>query len=52
MLSVADKLPDPAQGDARYYLVAVNHGGQTRAGRQAIRGTVQGRDAAALVGCQ
>ncbi len=51
-LSVPDTLPDPGPGDARYYLVAVNHQGETRAGREAIAGVLQGRNADALPGCQ
>jgi len=50
-LMVPDPLPDPALGDARYYLAAVNHQGQRRAGRTAMNGVVQGRNAAALAGC-
>lgn len=50
-LTVADPLPDPAPGDARYYVAAVNHQGQRRAGRTSMNGAMQGRNAAALPGC-
>ena len=50
-LSVADPLPNPAPGDARYYVAAVNYQGQRRAGRTSMNGVLQGRDAAALHGC-
>lgn len=51
-LTVSDPLPDPAPGESRYYLAAVNYQGQRRAGRSAISGVLQGRNAAALPGCQ
>jgi len=51
-LTVADPLPDPAPGDARYYVAAVSYQGQRRAGRTSMSGVLQGRKAAALVSCQ
>lgn len=50
-LTVPDPLPDPAVGDARYYVAAVNHQGQRRAGRKSMNGLLQGRNAAALPEC-
>ncbi len=50
-ISVADTLPDPPLGEARYYLAAVSYHGQRRAGRQSLTGVLQGRNAAALSGC-
>ena len=41
----------PAPGHARYFLTAVTHQGQTRAGRQTIEGTLRGRDASVLPAC-
>jgi len=52
VLTVPDTLPDPPPGNARYYVAAVNYEGQRRAGRQNLNGTLQGRNAAALPGCQ
>ncbi len=43
---------DPAPGDARYYLAAVDYERQCRAGRQDENGVQQGRNAAPLPGCQ
>jgi hypothetical protein len=51
-LTVADTLPDPSVGDGRYYVVAVRHGAQTRAGRGSIGGVMQGRNAAGLPLCR
>lgn len=50
-LTVPDPLPDPAVGDARYYVAAVNYQGQRRAGRTSMQGVMQGRNAAALPEC-
>jgi len=50
-LTVPDPLPAPALGDARYYLAAVNHQGQRRAGRTSVNGVLQGRNAAVLQEC-
>ena len=50
-LIVPDPLPDPALGDARYYLAAVNHQGQRRAGRTSMSGVLQGRNAGGLQAC-
>ena len=51
-LEVADTFPDLVEGEARYYLEVVNYQGQRRAGRSSISGILQGRNAAALSGCQ
>jgi hypothetical protein len=51
-LTIADALPDPSPGNGRYYVAAVRHGGQIRAGRSIIGGVLQGRNAAPLPGCQ
>ena len=51
-LTVPDTLPDPSPGDGRYYVAAVRHGAQIRAGRSAINGVPQGRNSSALPGCQ
>jgi hypothetical protein len=51
-LTVADTLPDPAAGAGRYYVAAVKHGDQIRAGRSMIGGVMQGRNAAVLPVCQ
>jgi hypothetical protein len=51
-LTVADTLPNPAAGAGRYYVAAVRHGDQIRAGRSMIGGTLQGRNARALQECQ
>lgn len=50
-LTLQDPLPSPALGHARYYVAAVNHQGQLRAGRRSMNGTLQGRNAGALLGC-
>jgi hypothetical protein len=51
-LTVSDTLPDPAAGDGRYYVAAVRHGAQIRAGRSNIAGQLQGRNSETLPGCQ
>ncbi|MGH9869713.1 MAG: hypothetical protein ACREAA_16310 [Candidatus Polarisedimenticolia bacterium] len=51
-LTVSDTLPDPATGSGRYYLAAVRHGAQIRAGRSSMGGVMQGRNAAVMPGCQ
>ena len=50
-LTVPDTTADPAVGQATYFVVAANHARQTRVGRQAVGGVLQGRDATALTGC-
>ena len=50
-LTVTDNLPTPTVGQGYYYVTAVTHQGQTRWGRQAINGTLSGRDPAGLPGC-
>lgn len=41
----------PTPGHALYYLTSVTYQGQTRAGRQALDGTLHGRDASRLPAC-
>ncbi len=50
-LTVDDPLPDPAPGQGRYYVTAVNYQGQTRYGRKSIGGVLSGRDPAMLPAC-
>ena len=50
-LTVPDPLPDPAPGQGRYYVTAVNYMGQRRYGRKAINGVLSGRDPAVLPAC-
>lgn len=50
-LSYPDAAPTPAPGQAVYYITSVSYQGRTRAGRQAIDGTLRGRDASALPAC-
>lgn len=50
-VSVTDSLPDPAAGEARYYLAAVTSGLDRRAGRRRTTGVLQGRHAAVLPTC-
>lgn len=49
--TVADPLPNPAQGQGRYYVTAVHHQGETRFGRNAINGVLSGRDPSSLPQC-
>jgi hypothetical protein len=49
---VADGVPDPSPGHGRYYLAAVRHETKIRTGRSMMGGVMQGRNAAALAGCQ
>lgn len=51
-LSIAAPVPTPAPGHANYVLTAVTYQGQTRAGRQAVDGTLHGRDASVLPECE
>lgn len=51
-LSVDDPLPDPAPGQGRYYITAVNYQGQRRYGRKSDGGVLSGRDPAVLPICQ
>lgn len=51
VVTVADPLPDPAAGEARYYLATVTSGTERRAGRQRLNGLLQGRPAAVLPSC-
>ncbi len=46
-----DPLPDPAPGEGRYYLTAVNYQGQRRYGRRATGGVLTGRDPNVLPEC-
>jgi hypothetical protein len=50
-VTVADTLPDPPAGQARYYLAAVSHGGERRAGRRNVTGLLEGRPAGSLPAC-
>ena len=50
-LTYADAAPTPSPGQAVYYQTSVTHQGQTRAGRQAIGGRLEGRDASRLPAC-
>ena len=50
-LTVADPLPNPAPGQGRYYVTAVNYQGQRRYGRKAVNGVLSGRDPAVLPDC-
>jgi hypothetical protein len=51
-LTVADTLPYPVAGAGRYYVAAVRHGDQIRAGRSIIGGVMQGRNAVVMRGCE
>ena len=50
-LTVADTVPNPAPGHAVYYLTAVTHAGETRAGRKSEGGVLSGRDSSGLPEC-
>jgi len=50
-VSVADSLPDPPAGQARYYVAAVSSGGDRRAGRRNIIGVFEGRQTSSLPAC-
>lgn len=50
-VEVADTLPDPAAGEARYYLTAISSGIEKRAGRTRQGGGLTGRSAASLPPC-
>ncbi|MGH9869786.1 MAG: hypothetical protein ACREAA_16695 [Candidatus Polarisedimenticolia bacterium] len=50
-VTVADPLPAPPVGQPRYYVAAVTHGSDRRAGRQNIDGVVQGRETSGLPAC-
>ena len=50
-LTVADTLPALKPGEARYYVTAVTHQGETRYGRKSSGGVLTGRDPALLPGC-
>ncbi len=52
ILTVPDTTPTPAAGEIAYFLVAANHQGQRRAGRQSAGGVLQGRDASQLPACK
>jgi len=52
LVSVADTLPDPAVGPARYYVVASQNGPQRRLGREYVNGALSARDPAVLPVCQ
>jgi hypothetical protein len=50
-ITIADPLPNPGAGAGYWYLTSVTYQGETRAGRRAVDGELQGRDAAALPVC-
>ena len=50
-LTVADPLPDPAPGQGRYYVTAVQYQGQRRYGRKFNGGVLTGRDPGVLPAC-
>jgi hypothetical protein len=52
LVSIADTLPDPQRGEARYYVVASQSGTQRRLGRQFVNGAFSARDPASLPICQ
>lgn len=51
VVTVADPLPNPAVGQARYYEAAVTSGVQRRAGRRGTNGVMAGRDTSGLPMC-
>jgi len=51
MVTVPDLLPNPPVGQARYYLAAVTHGADVRAGRRYTNGAYQGRNTSGLPAC-
>lgn len=52
IVSVADTLPNPAVGEGRYYLVAIQSGPDRRLGRQYVNGAFSAREPAGLLECQ
>jgi hypothetical protein len=50
-VTVPDPLANPAIGQARYYVAAVTHGTDVRAGRRFANGAFQGRDTSGLPAC-
>jgi len=52
LVSVADTWPDPAAGQARYYLVASKNVAQRRLGRRYVNDAFSARDPATLPVCQ
>ncbi len=50
-LTVSDPLSNPAPGQGRYYVTAVNYQGQRRYGRKAMDGVLSGRNPALLPAC-
>jgi hypothetical protein len=51
-IAIPDPLPDPAVGEGRYVVVAVEQGSEHRFGRQRIGGVTSGRDPADFPACQ
>jgi len=51
VVTVADTLPDPAVGEGRYYITAVQHGADRRLGRQYVNATFSARDPNPLPVC-
>ena len=52
IVTVADTLPDPTPGHARYYVMASQSGTHRRLGRQYVSGAFSARDPTALPVCQ
>jgi hypothetical protein len=50
-VDVFDPLPDPAPGQARYYLTVVTSGVERRAGRRREAGVLSGRSVEGLPSC-
>lgn len=50
-IRIADPLPDPGPGQARYYLTSVTSGTKRRAGRRTEGGMLVGRDTRLLPSC-
>lgn len=50
-VAVADPLPDPPAGEARYYIAAVTSGAEVRAGRRMVGGLLAGRSTTGLPSC-
>jgi len=48
---VLDTVPSPVAGHADYFLTAVTHGTERRAGRKSVPGGLAARDASLLPGC-
>lgn len=51
VVTIADPLPAPAVGQARYYEAVVTSGSERRAGRRGSNGVMTGRDTSGLPAC-